>query len=126
MIDLDFSKSKDGLIPAIAQDWQTGEILMQGFINRLAFEKTIECGYATYWSRSRNELWTKGLTSGNVQKVHRILTDCDQDSVIYCVEQIGGAACHNGYRTCFYREYQDGKWVEIMKPLCDPNTLYKK
>lgn len=126
MTSLDFSKDPNGLIPAIAQDWQTGEILMQGFINQAAFEETLKTGLATYWSRSRNELWTKGLTSGNTQKIHEILVDCDLDSVIYKVEQIGGAACHKGYRSCFFRKWQDGQWVETCKPLIDPNDLYHK
>lgn len=101
-IDIDFDKSPDGLVPAVAQDWQTGEVLMLAFVNRQALEATVKTGLATYWSRSRNELWTKGLTSGHVQKIHEILVDCDQDAILYKVEQ-AGAACHTGHRTCFYR-----------------------
>lgn len=101
-IDIDFDKSPDGLVPAVAQDWQTGEVLMLAFVNRQALEATVKSGLATYWSRSRNELWTKGLTSGHVQKVREILVDCDRDAILYKVEQVG-AACHTGHRTCFYR-----------------------
>jgi len=104
MLELDFSKSADGLIPAIAQDWQTGEVLMQAYINREAWEKTLATGKATYWSRSRQELWLKGATSGHYQLVKQILVDCDLDSVIFKVEALGGKACHTGNRSCFYRE----------------------
>jgi phosphoribosyl-AMP cyclohydrolase len=91
-----------GLVPAITQNVRTGEILMQAFMNRESLEKTLETGHATYWSRSRAKLWMKGETSGNVQKVHQILIDCDQDSLILLVEQ-KGPACHTGEETCFYR-----------------------
>jgi phosphoribosyl-AMP cyclohydrolase len=104
MQKLDFSKNPDGLIPAIAQDWQSGEVLMQGYINREAWEMTLKTGKATYWSRSRKELWVKGATSGHYQIIKQILVDCDLDSVIYKVEALGGVACHLGYRTCFFRE----------------------
>jgi len=91
-----------GLIPAITQNVRTGEILMQAFMNRESLEKTLKTGHATYWSRSRGKLWMKGETSGNVQKVHQILIDCDLDSLVLLVEQ-KGFACHTGERTCFYR-----------------------
>ena len=91
-----------GLVPAIAQNVRTGEILMQAFMNRESLEKTLDTGHATYWSRSRGKLWMKGETSGHVQKVHQILIDCDQDSLILLVEQ-KGPACHTGEETCFYR-----------------------
>ena len=103
MIELDFSKSSDGLIPAVAQDWKTGEVLMLAYINKESLEETVKSGLATYWSRSRRELWQKGATSGNEQQIKEILVDCDEDTVIFKVEQIGGAACHTGRRTCFYR-----------------------
>ena len=110
MLELDFSKNGNGLIPAIAQDWQSGEILMQGYMNRQAWEATLATGKATYWSRSRNELWIKGATSGHYQLVKQILVDCDLDSVILKVEAIGGKACHLGYRSCFFREVtRDGE-----------------
>jgi phosphoribosyl-AMP cyclohydrolase len=91
-----------GLVPAITQNVRTGEILMQAFMNRESLEKTLETGHATYWSRSRSRLWMKGETSGNIQKVHQILIDCDLDSLILLVEQ-KGPACHTGEETCFYR-----------------------
>jgi len=90
----------EALIPAIAQDVVTGEVLMVAFMNLRAFEATVKTGAATYWSRSRNELWIKGATSGHTQKVHEILLDCDEDAVVLKVEQTGGA-CHTGARTCF-------------------------
>jgi len=127
MIELDFSKSPDGLLPAIAQDWQTGEVLMLAFINEEAWKHTLETGNATYWSRSRKKLWVKGESSGNVQKIREILVDCDLDAVIYKVEQIGGAACHTGYRTCFYRRVRDDGSLEIVAPrVFDPDEVYGK
>lgn len=104
MIELDFSKNNHGLVPAIAQDFRSGEILMQGYMNRQAWEATLSTGKATYWSRSRNELWVKGATSGHFQLVRQILVDCDLDSIVLKVEPVGGKACHLGYRSCFFRE----------------------
>ncbi len=124
MISLDFEKS-GGLIPAITQDYQSGEILMLGFINREAFEKTLSTGHATYWSRSRQELWTKGLTSGNIQVIREIRIDCDNDAVLYKVEQIGGAACHTGHRSCFYKKVENGNITITGKALFDPKEVYK-
>ena len=124
MIELDFSKGQDGLIPAIAQDYRTGEILMLAFINREAWEHTLRSGHATYWSRSRNKLWTKGESSGNVQEVRDVYVDCDLDAVVYKVEQVGGAACHTGYRTCFYRRV-DGDTLTADAPrVFDPDAVY--
>ena len=100
---LDSVKFDDkGLVPAIAQHFRTGEILMQAFMNRESLEKTLETGHATYWSRSRQKLWKKGETSGNLQKVHGILVDCDGDSLVVLIDQIG-PACHTGEESCFYR-----------------------
>ena len=125
MIKLDFSKSADGLIPAIAQDWQTGEILMQAFINQAAWEKTLATGVATYWSRSRQKFWIKGETSGHVQRIKEILVDCDLDSVIFKVEQVGGAACHEGYKSCYYRRVEaDGNLCIVGERVFDPATVY--
>lgn len=104
MIELAFAKDVNGLLPAIVQDHQTGEVLMLAYINKLAWQKTLETGKAHYWSRSRSSLWLKGETSGHVQLIKEILVDCDQDTVVYKVEQLGGAACHTGYRSCFYRK----------------------
>lgn len=126
MVTLDFSKSADGLIPAIAQDWQTGEVLMQAYINQEAWEKSLATGIATYWTRSRQRLWIKGESSGNVQKIHEILVDCDLDSVIFKVEQIGGAACHEGYRSCFFRRVTPDQELEILGArVFDPAEVYR-
>lgn len=103
-MQLDFAKNPDGLVPVIAQDWKTGEILMQAYLNQEAWNATLATGKATYWSRSRKELWVKGETSGHLQIVHQILVDCDLDSVIFKVEALGDVACHLGYRSCFFRE----------------------
>ena len=125
MIELDFAKS-DGLIPAIAQDWKTGEVLMLAYINKLSWEETLKSGNATYWSRSRNKLWKKGEESGNVQKIKEILVDCDDDTVIFKVEQIGGAACHTGYRTCFYRKIDGAELKTVGEKVFNPEEKYKK
>ncbi|HII84456.1 MAG TPA: phosphoribosyl-AMP cyclohydrolase [Methanobacterium subterraneum] len=103
------------LVIAISQDYKTGEVLMVAYMNRDAFEKTIETGKAHYWSTSRNQLWFKGESSGHVQEVKEIFTDCDQDALLLKVKQVG-AACHQGYYSCFYREIQDnGQKLEIVK-----------
>ena len=126
MVELDFSKSEDGLIPAIAQDFETGEVLMLAFINDQAWQHTLETGNATYWSRSRGELWVKGESSGNMQKVKEILVDCDDDAVVYKIEQLGGAACHTGYRTCFYRRVAGDDLDAVGDPVFDPDEVYGK
>jgi len=103
------------LVIAISQDYETGEVLMVAYMNRDAFEKTIETGKAHYWSTSRNQLWFKGESSGHVQEVKEIFTDCDQDALLLKVKQVG-AACHEGYYSCFFREIQDnGQKLEIVK-----------
>ncbi len=122
---LDFSKG-DGLLPAIAQDYQTGEVLMLAYINEDAWNETLKTGNATYWTRSRQKLWRKGEESGNVQKVKEILVDCDQDTVIFKIEQIGGAACHKGYRSCFFRKLEDGELKVVGERVFDPEEVYKK
>ena len=105
MMDIsEFKFDEKGLIVAIAQDVYTGEVLMQAFMNKEALEKTIESGYATYYSRSRKKLWKKGETSGCLQEVKKILYDCDADSILLLVKQNGAGACHTGNRSCFYRE----------------------
>ncbi len=98
--------NSDGLIPAIVQDHLNGEVLMMAWMNRASLEKTIETGYATYWSRSRQKFWVKGETSGHLQKIKRISVDCDQDTLLLQVEQVG-AACHENYRSCFYRDFSE-------------------
>ena len=107
MIELDFTKL-DGLVPAVAQDYKTGEILMVAFMNQEAFELTLKTGIVHYWSRSRKQLWKKGESSGNVQEVKEIRIDCDNDCVLLKINQIGDAACHTGYRSCFYRVVEGG------------------
>ena len=124
MIELDFSKGQDGLVPAIAQDYQTGEILMLAFVNREAWEHTLRSGHATYWSRSRSKLWVKGESSGNVQKIRDVYVDCDMDAVVYKVEQVGGAACHTGHRTCFYRRVDGDSLTADAPRVFDPDTVY--
>ena len=106
----DFDKA-GGLVPAVAQDAVTGEILMLAYMNREAFAKTLATGEAHYWSRSRQELWHKGATSGGVQKIRELRLDCDQDAVLLKIEQVGGLACHTGQRTCFhYLQGPDGRF----------------
>ncbi len=125
MVALQFDKG-DGLLPAIVQDFETKEVLMLAYINDLAWQKTIETGKAHYWSRSRNKLWLKGETSGNVQIIKNILVDCDDDTVIYQVEQLGDAACHTGHRSCFYRKLSEDKLEITDEPVFDPGEVYKK
>ncbi len=124
MIELDFAKSEDGLLPAIVQDSETGEVLMLAYINKESWQKTLETGKAHFWSRSRGKLWLKGESSGNIQRILDIYVDCDQDTVVFKVEQVGGAACHKGYRSCFFRRVA-GNELEVQgKPLFDPAAVY--
>jgi phosphoribosyl-AMP cyclohydrolase len=120
--------TEDGLIPAIAQDAATGEILMMAWMNREALRMTVETKRATYWSRSRNKLWIKGEESGNIQEVHSMSIDCDADVILLKIRQVGDAACHTGHRSCFYREVEnDGEVLrENSVPLFDPKQVYKK
>lgn len=124
MIDLNFEKM-GGLIPAIAQDYQTGEVLMLAFMNRASWEETLKTGQATYYSRTRDTLWVKGLTSGHIQRVKEIRVDCDNDTVLLKVEQVGGAACHTGYASCFYQKVENGALVTVGQPVFDPKEVYK-
>ncbi len=126
-IELDYGKLQ-GLVPAVVQDHLSGEVLMVGFMNAEAWETTLRTGKATFYSRTRDTLWTKGLTSGNVQLVKEIRIDCDDDTVLLKVEQVGGAACHTGHRSCFYKKVtDDGNQFEIVgRPLFDPKEVYKK
>ena len=122
---LDFDKA-GGLVAAIAQDTDTGEVLMMAWMNRDAFEETVRTRQAVYFSRSRNRLWRKGEESGNVQEVREILIDCDDDTVLLKVHQVGGAACHEGYKSCFYRKLAGGELTVIAERVVDPRTLYGK
>ena len=125
MLNLDFEKT-GGLIPAIVQDYETGEVLMLAYINKEAWEATLSTGKATYFSRSRQTLWIKGETSGNMQIIREIRIDCDDDTVIFKVEQIGGAACHKGYRSCFYKKVEGGTVEVTEERVFDPKEVYNK
>lgn len=114
----------DGLVPAIAQDAVSGKVLMMAWMNRESLQLTAKEGRAVYWSRSRQKLWRKGEVSGHVQKVKDLRLDCDADVVLLTVEQIGGIACHTGRGRCFYRQLQDGEWVETDAILKDPGKIY--
>jgi len=124
-IDLDFSKF-NGLLPAVVQDFESGDVLMVAFMNKEAWDATLSTGMATYFSRSRQELWVKGKTSGNIQNVREIWIDCDNDTVLLKVDQIGGAACHKGFKSCFYRKIKEGRVEIIGKPVFYPEEVYNK
>jgi phosphoribosyl-AMP cyclohydrolase len=121
----DFSKHGD-LLPVIVQSAGTDRVLMLAYMNELAWDKTLETGMAHYWSRSRQRLWLKGEESGHTQLVQAILLDCDLDTILLKVEQRGGAACHTGYESCFFRRYEDGELVVVEEPVFDPKEVYKK
>jgi phosphoribosyl-AMP cyclohydrolase len=123
MISLNFEKC-GGLVPAIVQDAATGEVLMLAFMNELSWRKTLETGKATYWSRTRQKLWVKGETSGNIQAVKEIRIDCDDDTVLLKVEQVGGAACHTGHQSCFYKKIEDNNVVIDAETIFDPKEVY--
>lgn len=124
MSELDFDKG-GGLLPAIVQEYQTGEVLMLAYVNRQSWELTVATGKAHYWSRSRNKIWLKGESSNHVQLIREILVDCDRDTVVFKVEQLGGAACHKGYRSCFFRKLVDGNWTVEGERVFDPKEVYK-
>lgn len=121
----DFSKG-DGLVPAIAQDAATGEVLMMAYMNAESYAETLATGRAVYYSRSRKKLWRKGEESGNVQLVRAVYLDCDLDTILLSVEQIGGAACHVGYKSCFYRQVTPEGLQVVGERVFDPNKVYKK
>jgi len=115
----------DGLVPAIAQQHDTGEVLMMAWMNRDAVRASLAEGRACYWSRSRGKLWRKGETSGQTQQLHELRLDCDGDTVLLLVDQ-HGVACHTGRRNCFFRAWRDGEWVVVAEPQIPPETLYPK
>ena len=115
---------EDGLVPAIAQDAGSGEVLMVAWMNREALSLTLEKQQAVYWSRSRQKLWFKGEESGHVQKLQELRTDCDADVVLMQVIQEGGIACHTGRKRCFFRVFRDGQWITDENILKDPNEIY--
>ncbi len=119
-----FNKT-DGLIPAIVQDAETRDVLMLAYMNKASWEATVQTGKATFWSRSRQKLWLKGESSGYVQIVKQIYLDCDDDTILLQVEQLGGAACHTGHRSCFYRRLEGGQWVETGEMIFNPKDVYK-
>ena len=116
---------KDGLVPAIAQDFKTGAILTLAWMNREALKLSAETGKAVYWSRSKNRLWVKGETSGHSQLVKRIRSDCDQDAIILTVEQVGDIACHTGRNSCFYLQLEKNQWKVNAPIIKDPKLIYK-
>jgi phosphoribosyl-AMP cyclohydrolase len=117
--------NEQGLVPAIAQDWQTGEVLMLAWMNLEALELTAREGRAIYWSRSRNALWRKGEDSGHVQHLKELRIDCDADTVLMKVEQLGGIACHTGRRHCFYRKLEDNQWQTTDSVIKSPEEIYR-
>jgi phosphoribosyl-AMP cyclohydrolase len=121
----DFAKG-DGLLPAIAQDEDSGEVLMMAYMNPESYAETLATGRAVYYSRSRNKLWRKGEESGNVQKVRAIYLDCDRDTILLKVQQIGGAACHEGYKSCFFRQVTPDGLKVVGVRVFDPKEVYKK
>jgi phosphoribosyl-AMP cyclohydrolase len=120
---LDFDKA-GGVIPAIAQDADTGQVLMLAWMDREAFAETVRTGRACYFSRSRNRLWRKGEESGHVQEVREIYIDCDADTVLLKVKQVGGAACHEGYASCFFRKVEGEELRVVAERVFDPKQVY--
>lgn len=116
----------EGLVPAIAQDAASGDILMVAWMNREALKQTAQRGEAVYWSRSRRKLWHKGEESGHIQKVSEIRLDCDEDVILLKVEQVGGIACHTGRRSCFFQRLQDGEWQAVEPVLKNPHEIYRR
>src|SRR5713226_3219682 len=122
-MNIDFDKA-GGLVAAIAQDDRTGEVLMIAWMNREAFEETVRTGRAVYYSRSRGKLWRKGEESGHVQEVREIFIDCDADTILLKVHQIGGAACHEGYQSCFFRRVESDGLKIVAERVFDPARVY--
>jgi len=116
--------TEDGLVPAIAQDAETGRVLMFAWMNKESLALTVEKGEAVYYSRSRKKLWHKGEESGHTQKIKSLCLDCDGDVITMKIEQTGGIACHTGRESCFYREFQNGEWVTIDPVIKDPKDIY--
>jgi len=123
MIELNFNK-QSGLVPVIAQDYKTGKVLMLAFMNREAWELTLSTGFVHYWSRSRNKIWKKGESSGNTQEVKEIRIDCDNDALLIKVNQAGGAACHDGYMSCFYRVIRGDTSIVDEERIFNPEDVY--
>ncbi|MDD5492925.1 MAG: phosphoribosyl-AMP cyclohydrolase [bacterium] len=117
---------KNGLVPAVLQDYKTDEILMLAYMDKEALKRTLRDKKCWYWSRSRHKYWLKGETSGNIQKVKQVCLDCDGDALVIKIEQVGGAACHTGFKSCFYRILTNGKLKVKGKRVFDPDKIYKK
>ncbi len=115
----------DGLVPVIAQELGTNQVLMFAFMNREALQLTVETGHAVYWSRSRGKLWHKGEESGHVQKVHELRLDCDEDVILMTVEQVGGIACHTGRHDCFFQKLENSEWKTDKPVIKNPEDIYK-
>ena len=124
MIEPNFAKG-DGLVPAIVQDAETKEVLMMAYMNRESWEATLQTGKATYWSRSRQKLWLKGESSGHFQIIKAVFIDCDDDTILLQVEQLGGAACHTGHKSCFYRKLSGKDFVAVGEKIFNPEEVYK-
>ena len=122
-MELKFDKTT-GLLPAIVQESGTGKVLMLGFMNAAAFDKTLETGYVTFFSRSRNKLWVKGESSGHRLKVGEVRVDCDTDALLVVAEQFGPGTCHEGYHSCFYRRIEGGEMVIAEPRVFDPEKVY--
>lgn len=124
MIEPDFAKG-DGLVPSIVQDAETKEVLMMAYMNSESWKATLQTGKATYWSRSRQKLWLKGEESGHFQLIKDIFIDCDNDTILLQVKQLGEAACHTGYKSCFYRKLSGEDFVIIGEKIFNPKEVYK-
>ncbi len=126
MTDIPDFSNGGGLLPAIAQDAKSGQVLMLAYMNQEAWDQTLATGEVVYFSRSRGRLWKKGEQSGHVQRMCEVFIDCDADTILLKVEQVGGAACHQGYESCFYRQWDghDGKWNIVGEKVFDPDTVY--
>jgi phosphoribosyl-AMP cyclohydrolase len=122
-MNLDFTKL-DGLVAAVVQDHETARVLMVGFMNEEAFRRTVDSGFVTFYSRSRNKLWMKGETSGHYLVVKEIRTDCDRDALLLKVEALGPGVCHEGFESCFFRRLENGDWKESEARAYDPNAVY--
>jgi len=122
-MNLDFAKLQ-GVVPAVVQDHNSGRVLMLGFMNEEAFRHTLETGFATFFSRSRQKLWLKGESSGHRLVVKEMFTDCDEDTVLLKVEALGPGVCHAGYESCFFRRFAEGEWIESEAATYDPAAVY--
>ena len=125
MVEIDFKKG-EGFIPVVIQDASTNQVLMLGYMNQKSWEETLKTGKVTFWSRSRKKLWLKGETSGHFQEVREIWLDCDGDTLLIKVDQIGGAACHTGFQSCFHHRHEEGEWKVSGKRIFGPKEVYGK